>query len=66
VNEWLAKLPTTNLRILASIAAMIATTAKVIATGWMPASEWLWFLCGWAGIDVAQFATKRVTFKEPA
>jgi hypothetical protein len=63
MNQWLAELPTTNLRILATILAMLGTTTRVLLSTWMPAWEWLAFLCVWAGLDITQFLTKRATYK---
>lgn len=73
-----ATMPSTNVRIAASIIAMLATTfvtlttALIVAvrgagTAWEPGYEWLGFLVLYAGLDVAQFHSKRVTQKpEPA
>ena len=61
ILEFISKIPTTNARIVSSIVMAMGTWIKVLATGWEPTLEWLGFLVVWAGIDAAQFATKRIT-----
>jgi hypothetical protein len=64
---WLATFPTTNGRIALSLAMAAATTIRYLAsTAWVPSLEWLGFLCIWAGLDVAQYAGKRLTHTEYA
>jgi len=64
VIAWLGSLPTTNARIVVTLACTVATCARVVATGWHPDEAWLLFLAGMSGIDVAQFGVKRVTATE--
>ena len=62
----------TNVRITATLVAMLLTTFTYIfsvymhyrtgAEFWTPDSNWLLFLCGMGGIDAAQFTAKRMTF----
>jgi len=61
ILHFIAELPTTNARIVSSIVMAMGTWIKILATGWVPTWEWLVFLIAWAGIDAAQFATKRIT-----
>ncbi len=66
MNAWLAALPTTNLRILVTI-LLIAATGVVCLVRWAaPPVEWLSFLLLSAGLDVAQFHSKRLTQFTPA
>lgn len=58
---WLATFPSTNGRIFLTLVMALGTAIRVVATGWTPPAEWLVFLCAWAGLDVAQFHSKRVT-----
>ena len=59
--DWLGKVPTTNLRIVVTLALCIATGVRVIGLGWNPPLEWLGALSLWLGLDVAQFYSKRIT-----
>jgi hypothetical protein len=59
--RFFAELPSTNVRIAASILMALATGVRVVALGWEPSYEWLGFLVLWAGLDVAQFGVKRTT-----
>jgi hypothetical protein len=59
--KWLAKLPSTNTRIVVTLACVIATAVRVVALGWSPPIEWLAFLLAMAGVDAAQFTAKRMT-----
>ena len=67
--SWLGQLPTTNARIVVTLACTLATCVRVVvAREWHPDEAWLLFLAGMSGIDVAQFGVKRVTaaeFKAP-
>ena len=63
--QWLAKLPTTNARIVATIALIIATGVVTLIRWTTPPIEWLGFLALSAGLDVAQFHSKRVTTFTP-
>lgn len=60
--KWLETMPSTNLRILVTIALAAVTGIRVLFD-WTPPTEWLLFLTGWAGLDVLQFGAKRATFK---
>lgn len=81
VADWLidlaGKMPTTNVRIGASILAFILIIAVwlVLAiahavfpdiAAWTPEWEMLTFVTVWAGLDIAQFSVKRVTTTKPA
>ena len=61
--KWLETMPSTNVRIAATIVMALATSVRVVGWGWEPPTEWLLFLGGWAFADVAQFTAKRATFK---
>ena len=61
--KWLAKLPTTNARIAATILLILATGVSVLVRWTAPPWEWLVFLGASAGLDVAQFASKRLTHR---
>lgn len=65
IIDFLAKLPTTNARIVSSIIMAFGTWIKVLVTGWEPSLVWLGFLLAWAGIDAAQFVAKRATHITP-
>lgn len=76
INRWLGALPSTNFRIFVTMLLAVITTLRYVASGigvsargmhvdtWTPSGEWLLFLTALAGIDVAQFATKRTTSAE--
>lgn len=63
---------TTALRIIVTIGMSILTMIAYFSAGlyaqfhgqtaWEPSNEWLMFLAGMAGIDVAQFFAKRKTY----
>lgn len=59
--NWLGRLPSTNARIFTSLVLAIATGIRVLYTWTAPPWEWLLFLGAMMGLDLAQFATKRVT-----
>jgi hypothetical protein len=71
--ELWGKFPTTQARVTVTLAAMIATTVRYVASQnhvltngqvtsmWQPSSEWLGFLIVMAGLDTAQFLVKRTT-----
>ena len=58
-------MPSTNLRILCSLAMALGTGTRVVGLGWNPPTEWLGFLVIWAGLDVGQFIGKRATNSPP-
>lgn len=73
--DWLmarvAMLPTTNARILVTLAMMLATGVVYLflavkfalagGTQWSPGYDWLGFLLLNAGLDITQFHSKRST-----
>jgi hypothetical protein len=61
--RWLAELPTTNTRIVVSLACVVATAWRVLWREWVPDPNWLLFLAGMAGLDVLQHVAKRSTWK---
>lgn len=65
MNAWLGAVPTTNLRIVATIVLILATGVATIVRWTPPPLEWLTFLAISAGLDVAQFHSKRVTTFTP-
>jgi type II secretory pathway component PulM len=64
LNEWLAKMPSTNARIaLTLICVLLTAVSYCIAweapeTGW---EAWLTFLAAMSGLDALQFGVKRKT-----
>lgn len=64
--QWLADFPSTNGRIVLTLACVAVTCARVVVTGWSPSVEWLVFLAAMSGIDVGQYVAKRVTWHPPA
>ena len=63
--QWLAKLPTTNARIAVTILLILATGIMTLIRWTPPPIEWLGFLALSAGLDVAQFHSKRLTTFTP-
>lgn len=61
--DVLGRLPTTNARIATSLLLATATGVRVIVTWSDPPWEWLVFLAAMMGLDLAQFAAKRLTQK---
>lgn len=61
VWTWFATMPSTNVRIATSLLLALATGVRVVGLGWEPPYTWLGFLVIWAGLDVAQFNSKRTT-----
>lgn len=61
--EWLAELPTTQLRILVTLSIVVATAVRYLAIPDPPTElgAWLGFLAGLAGIDTATVIGKRFT-----
>jgi len=69
ILDWLGKLPSTNARIVVSLLLAIGTGVKYWTArpdGWEPCIPWLAFLISMMGLDVAQYAAKRVTFVDYA
>jgi sterol desaturase/sphingolipid hydroxylase (fatty acid hydroxylase superfamily) len=65
--DLIGRLPTTNARIAVTLLCMLATATVYLASrNWEPSWEWLAFLVTMAGVDVAQFAAKRMTHKPDA
>lgn len=64
-RPWLWRLigtmPSTNVRIAVSLVVLIATATRVVGWAWDPPTDWLIFLGVLLGVDVAQFASKRLT-----
>ena len=64
LNEWLAKLPSTNARIALTLVCVFVTALayaiawKAPETGW---EAWLTFLAAMSGLDALQFGVKRKT-----
>ena len=66
VYKVIANAPTTNLRILSSLAITFGTAAHYWTSAtWIPSWEWLLFLAGMAGLDVWQHHNKRKTSWSP-
>ena len=65
MNDWLAKIPSTNLRIVLTIALIAATGVATLIRWSDPPVAWLGFLALSAGLDVAQFHSKRLTSWKP-
>jgi len=62
--DVVGRLPTTNARIAVTLLCMLATATVYLASKtWEPSWEWLAFLVTMAGVDVAQFAAKRMTHR---
>jgi hypothetical protein len=71
IMDWIGKLPTTNARIAITLLLAVATGIRYEASNlaffsyvvapWSPSLEWLGFLIAMAGLDVAQFTSKRFT-----
>lgn len=58
----LGKVPTTNVRILVTLGAVMLTTLRYVTSDvWVPSLEWLGFLVAMSGVDAVQFYSKRVT-----
>jgi hypothetical protein len=66
VLDYVATMPTTNVRIVVTIGLIILTGIRYLVAGPPPGEvfeEWLMFLGVLAGIDVGHFGIKRVTTK---
>lgn len=61
--KWLRTLPTTQIRVLVTLVVVLATATRYLSDGWVPADSWLVFLGAMSGLDIAQFAAKRVTHR---
>jgi hypothetical protein len=65
--KWLLvfnSISSTNLRMYLTCVLALGTGVHYWFTNNIPASEWLFFIGSLSGIDVAQFATKRITHRE--
>lgn len=74
---WLGDMPSTNTRIFCTLFLFVTTAARYQISGitlswgkaslaigpWSPSWEWCVLLAAAMGIDAAQFAAKRATFK---
>lgn len=69
--DFLAQLPTTNLRLAATVLLIVLTGLTVIVTRFLdhawtaPAEAWLGFLLLLAGVDTTHFFLKRKTTWQP-
>ena len=64
--EILSKVPTTQLRIIVTLALVIGTAIKIwTSQDWSPEWDWLLFLGGMSGLDVLQHYGKRKTSWKP-
>lgn len=62
----LDKVPTTQLRIVVTLALVIGTAIKIwTSQDWTPEWNWLLFLAGMSGLDVLQHYGKRKTSWKP-
>lgn len=59
--EWLGKVPTTQARMVTTLAVFAGTAAWYWVTKQSPSVEWLGFLLAMSGLDVSHFASKRLT-----
>ena len=63
--DGIGNIPTTNARIMVTLACVAATCVKVVVSeNWHADPEWSLFLAGMSGIDGLQFLAKRVTATE--
>jgi hypothetical protein len=62
--DFLARFPSTNALCVTGILLALATAVNVFV-GWHPPDGWLLFVAGFAGVGVSQFATKRLTQRDP-
>lgn len=61
--KWIAKLPSTNARIVVTLVVLVCTAGRyLLTTTWQPSWEWLVFLAAMSGLDVTQFYAKRKTY----
>ena len=64
--EILGNIPTTQLRIVVTLALVVGTAIKIwVSSNWSPEWDWLLFLGGMAGLDVLQHFNKRKTTWKP-
>jgi hypothetical protein len=54
-----------NVRLMVTRVLPFCSGLRVLASTWGPPLEWLGFLSGWAGLDVAQHLAKRATQHPP-
>lgn len=66
VIEWLARVPTTNLRVCVTLFVVLLTAGRYVTSGtWNPSVEWLAFLVALSGVDSLTFVAKRKTQHRP-
>ncbi|HLA82999.1 MAG TPA: hypothetical protein VJP78_15495 [Thermoleophilia bacterium] len=63
MNVWklVAEMPSTNVRISATILLSLMTGVRVVWLGWVPSIEWLGFLVVMSGLDAGTYLGKRAT-----
>lgn len=74
MNKWLASLPSTNARVAVTLFIAVATAGRYLLSGigfgdfhfdiWEPSWDWLLFIAGMSGLDLASFYAKRKTDTE--
>ena len=57
--ERIARLPSTNLRVFVTLLLAMTTAGHYYTSTWQPSTEWLGFILGLSGLDLAQFHSKR-------
>ena len=60
--ERIARLPSTNLRVFVTLLLALTTAGHYYTSSWRPSTEWLGFILGLSGLDLAQFHSKRRTW----
>lgn len=63
---WLAGLPTTQLRVVVTLAVFVGTAIRYWWSGEAPDGDWLLFLAGMAGVDALTVIGKRAATKPDA
>jgi hypothetical protein len=65
VLDLLGRLPTTQARMVTTLAIILGTAVRYWSSiTWIPSDAWLVFLGSLSGVDVAHFASKRLTWKD--
>ena len=65
--KWLLifnSISTVNLRVYITCCIVLGTAITYWVTNNPPTGEWMFFMTAFSGIDVAQYATKRITFSK--